>query len=332
MDYAIYLGDAHTVVFKKNEGIVLNEATRVAYTMVGKMDRELKCIAVGNRAKQMQDRSDKKVVVESFVVNGRIVDMRLCKIFLAELMKKVAGEGYRNLKVLICIPCSLTSEEVDAYREVAYSVNVSVVEFVPTVVASAVGAGFNIESAEACLSVYIGEGLTEIAAISFGGIIAGGTIYEGGAEVTAEIAKFIEKKHGIEISEQMAEEARNHSGTLLVNDEVSFRICGMDSDTGEIREAWFNGMDCYKIMLPTYSKITRAIMKVITECSPQVLVDIKEKPIYVGGECSNPTGLREFLTSNLGMSVMLASSNSAISGAGMLLSDKVLLRKIVSAN
>ena len=334
MDYAIYLGDANTVIYKKNEGIVLHEPTRIAYTYAGRGGKEIKCIAVGSAAKKMQDRSDRKTMVEPVMGNGHIVDIELCKIFLRGLLKKVCGEDYRGLKVLFCIPCSLKREELENYKTVAYSIGIDVAEFVPAVVTNAIGGGFNINGSEACISVHIGEGGTDIAAISFGSVIAGGTIYEGGAEATQEIAKYIDKKYKLDISERVAEIARDECATLLMNDEVSYKVRGVDTDTNTMREIWFNGIDCYKIILPIYSKITKAILNVINDCGTEMVAEVKASTVYVGGDASTPTGLREFLTANLGMNIVLnaQSINFAIIGAGMLLSDKALLRKIIRAN
>ena len=334
MDYAIYLGDADTVIYKRNEGIVLHEATRIAYTYAGRGGKEIRCVAVGGMAKKMQDRSDRKTMVEQVIGNGHIVDVELCKIFLRELLKKVCGEDYRGLKVLFCIPCSLNRAELENYKIVAHSIGIDVAEFVPTVIANAIGGGFNIEGSDVCLSVHIGEGGTEVAAISFASIIAGGSIYEGGAEATQEIAKYIDKKYKLDISERVSEITRNECGTLLMNDEVSYKVRGTCADSNAMREIWFNGIDGYKVVLPIYSKITKAILNVINDCGTEMMADVKAGNVYVGGEASTPTGLREFLTANLGMNIVMSaqSINYAINGAGILLSDKALLRKIIQGN
>ena len=333
MDFAVYLGSGRTVVYKKNEGIVLSEATCIAYERVGKKKKEeLRVIAVGDTAKRMQDRTDEQIIVASPVVGCRIVDVELCKMYFQEIIKKIGGVW--NKTALFCIQCSLTSVELDGYKSVAYSAGFTGVEFVPSVVASAIGNGFDIKGATACLSVNIGEGGSDIAAIAFGGIIAGGSITDGGASATEAVRAFIESKHKIGISERIAKIAKDECQTLLLNNEVSYKLKGIDIETGATHEVWFNGVDCYKVILPVYGRIVKAVLQVIAECSPEVAGDIKAGAVFVGGEGSSPSGLREFLTTNLDINVVLdtRSANAVIMGAGMLLNDKELLRKVIRAN
>ena len=328
----MYLGSGRTVVYKKNEGIVLNEATCIAYQRVGKKNDKLYVVAVGDTAKRMQDRTDEQVIVASPVVACRIVDVELCKEYFKEVIKKIGGVW--NKTALFCIQCSLSAVELDSYKSVAYSGGFTGVEFIPSVVASAIGNGFDIRGATACMSVHIGEGGTDIAAISFGGILAGGSIADGGATATEAVLAFVEKKHKISISERVAKIAKDECQTLLLNNEVSYKMKGFDMETGSVHEVWFNGTDCYKVLLPVYGRIVKAVEQVVSECSPEVINDIKVGAMFVGGDGSSPTGLKEFFTTNLDMNVVLdaRSTNAAVMGAGMLLNDKELLRKIIRAN
>ena len=342
MDFSVQLGSGRTVIYKKNDGIVLNEPTKIAYTRtpIGKEKPNKKCkyktevIAVGAAADKMQDRADKSVIIESPVVSGRIADLPLAKKCFTETFKKISGHLALSRACLFTVPCSLTAFEINDYKSVAYAAGVDSVEFIPNVIAGAYALGADITGPTAVMYVNIGESGTDIAVITFAGILAGGTIDDGGAAATRAVHEFIEHKHKITISCDQAERAKNECATLLLNNEISFKVKGVDSETGIPKEVWFTGMDCYKVLLPIYSRIAKAILQVCNDCKPDVVGDLKSGAIFVGGRASNPTGLREFLTMNLDMNVCLNadSVNAVIIGAGRLLNNRVLLKRIIRAN
>jgi rod shape-determining protein MreB len=347
MDFAIQLGSASTVIYKKNDGIVLNEATKIAYTRVRvgaekkrkKGDEEkakyrLNIVAVGEAARRMQDRADRSVIIESPVNGGKVTDMELAKRYFGDIFKKVAGSLAFSRNCLFCIPCSLSAAEVNDFKSVAYASGVDSMEFVPNVIAGAIAMGADVLGSSAVMYVNIAESGTEIAVITYGGMLAGGSIEDGGALATKAVHDFIESKHRIVISRHMAERAKIECATLLLNNEVSFKVKGVDAETGTPKEVWFNGVDCYRAMFPIYSRIAKAILQVLHECNPDVINDLKAGAIYIGGGASSPSGLREFMTMNLDMNVVLNadSVNAVIMGAGRLLNDKVLLKKIIKAN
>lgn len=345
MDFAVQLGSASTVIYKKNDGIVLNEATKIAYvrtpisrrTLKGKAKKEkfrTRIVAVGNAARRMQDRAGVGVLVESPIKTGKVVDLGLAKKYFAEIFKKVTGGIARSRNTVFCIPCALTAEEVNDIKSVAYAAGIDSVEFIPNVIAGAYALGADIAGTAASMYVNIGEGGTDIAIITYAGILSGGSIDDGGAVATQAVKDFIENKFKIQISERMAEQAKQECATLLLNNEVSFKVKGVDAESGNPKEIWFTGVDCYKVLLPIYSRIVKAILQVCHETNPDIINDLKASAIYIGGGASSPTGLREFMTMNLDINVVLNadSVNAVIIGAGRLLNDKVLLKKIIKAN
>ena len=336
------LGSGRTVIYKRNDGIVLNEASKIAFTreFIGKEKpgkaRKFKnnILAVGEAARKMQDRSGPEVFFESPVVGGKIADLPLAKKFFTDILKKISGNLALSRSCLFCVPCSLNAAEINDYKSVAYGAGADDLEFIPNVIAGAIALGADVSGATAVMYVNIGESGTDIAVITFAGILAGGTIDDGGAAATKAVHEYIQSKYKITISEKTAEQAKVECATLLLNNEISYKVKGVDSETGLLKEIWFTGMDCYKVLLPIYSRIAKAILQVCNECSPDVCNDLKTGAVYIGGGASGPTGLREFMTMNLDMNVVLNadSVNAVIIGAGRLLNDKQLLKKIIKAN
>lgn len=246
--------------------------------------------------------------------------------------------GLGKSSVIFCIPSSLTTEKIDEYKALAYEAGIARAEFVPSAVASAVEIGYTNSSEEAgggiCISVFIGEFGTEVVVINDYGIIAGGTTAEGYAAAAEAVRVYLEKKYELNIDSVTAENAMKECQTLLSNDEVSYKVRAADGETGEAREVWFTGIECYKVLSPIYGKVAKAILLAIDECAQGISDAVKEGTVYVGGEANLPTGVREFFTVSTGMNIVLGSKglNTAVSGAGKILSNEPLLSKIIKAN
>ncbi|MCL2755882.1 MAG: rod shape-determining protein [Firmicutes bacterium] len=327
MDYAIYIGDLQTVVYKRDFGVVMNEATCVAYAK-GADD----AVAMGSLAKRMLDQVGREVIVSLPVRGGRIVDLHGASVFFREILKKV--ESAKKPSVLVLIPCSLSKQEFNHWKKMVYSCNVADAEFVPLVVASAYELGFNLDGLEAGLSVHIGDTGTDIAVVSLGGIIRGGTIAEGQVECINRLKSYVLSKFNIRISEQMAKQILQAVGTLKFGDEVSFLMSGSDATTGGMRESLITGIDCYEVLEPIYSRIIKAIQQVLIDCPPNVITEICSGNVYFGGVGCDITHLREFLARGLELDVKVngTSIESAINGAGKMLASSDLIKRIVEAN
>jgi len=187
MDFAVYLGGERTVIYKRGQGIVLNEPTLVAYKEIieapakkhkrkAKKPRPTtKVIAVGKDAAKLEGHEDVFVVCP--FLNGRITDTILAGALFTDLFKKVSGGSVAvKRRCIICIPSSLTASELNDYKTTVYVAGVAEAKFIPAVVASAFNKGYDVHSEFVALSVITENGGADMAVILNGEIIAGGTV------------------------------------------------------------------------------------------------------------------------------------------------------------
>ena len=331
MTFAIHLGALNTTIYKKGSGIVLTEPTCIAYSKSPK--GAIKVTAVGTAAQKMQDKTGSDVFVATPIEFGRIVRVELVQIFLAELLKRLGDK--RTDSFLFLIPCSLTTEELTAYKTVAYSCGIHNAKFIPLVIANAIELGFGPEDSTAGLSIHISEDGTEIGVISFLNIVSGGSVDAGGATLTRAIREGVKKQFSLDISAKTALLARQETATLVPNDESQFRINGMDIFSHIIRDMVFTGKHCYEYTVPIYTEIVNAVKQVLMSCTPAIITDIVRGNIFIGGEASWITGFREFFSKELEIAIKQntqITDNSAILGAGKLLNHPSLVDKIIKAN
>jgi len=99
-DMAIDLGTANTLVYVKDQGIVLNEPSVVAITEINGKKHTL---AVGNEAKQMLGRTPGSIVATRPLRDGVIADFEVTEAMIKHFIRKVHNRrSFVSPKMLIC--------------------------------------------------------------------------------------------------------------------------------------------------------------------------------------------------------------------------------------
>ena len=325
---AIKLGSSHTSIFKQGEGIVLFEPSLVAYKGSGK-SREI--IAVGNKAKKMQGRTDDSTFVESPIFEGRIADTELAVVMLKSYLAKVINFGIIRpiIKAVLCVPIGLTLVERKAFEKVCYMSGIQDVTIVPACLCGALGYNLPVNEPRGVCLVNIGGGSTDVAVVSMNSIVAGVNIGIGGEVLDLAIERKIEEKYNIQIGKGVAESVKNEIGSLYKNDTSNTEVCGLDEETKLAKTVVVEASDVFEAIEKYYEKIVDAIKSVLNTCPPNLVEDIDNEGIYMFGGASLITGVEQFFRKRLEMNIKVEDYTTAIDvlGAGKLLSDASLLKK-----
>ena len=103
----IDLGTANVVVFVPGKGIVVNEPSVVAVSLL-----DNKVLAVGNEAKEMVGRTPDTIVATRPLKDGVIADYRVTEAMLRYFIGKVSGKfRFFRPEVMISVPAGITSTE-----------------------------------------------------------------------------------------------------------------------------------------------------------------------------------------------------------------------------
>ncbi|MDD5652525.1 MAG: rod shape-determining protein, partial [Candidatus Moranbacteria bacterium] len=103
----IDLGTANTLVFIPGKGIVVNEPSVVAVSLL-----DNKVLAVGNEAKEMLGRTPDTIVATKPLKDGVIADYRVTEAMLKYFIGKVSGKiRIFRPEVMISVPAGITSTE-----------------------------------------------------------------------------------------------------------------------------------------------------------------------------------------------------------------------------
>lgn len=331
MDIAIDLGTAFTSIFVSGYGIVLHEPSVVAFFDNGgkRVTR-----AVGSDAYRMIGKAPEKTKVVYPISDGIIKDPDACTAMLVEFIKCILPESYiikPKIRAVVGVPTGITVEERKMYEEVLMASGVDDISMVNSIMLAAIGVELPVSSSYGGFIVSIGSGVTEIAVLSFCGIVNGCSINIGGDMIDRTLVDSIRGIYKMKTDRTTARRIKEGICSLIRNDRSSMKISGIDAESKNIISHVVNADELYDAVSVYYYNIIDAMENFINSCSPAVVAEIQKNGVTVVGGGANIPGLAELMKDKLDLAVKIPRGphHAAITGGGMLLNDPYLLDDIL---
>ena len=328
-EIGIDLGTANLLVYSKDKGIIVNEPSVVA------IDSETKkVLAVGSDAKSMIGKTPGRIIATRPMKDGVIADFDITSEMLKGLMKKAAkvlGFSLRKPSVVVCVPSGATSVERRAIQDAIKSCGAKTVHLIEEPVAAAIGADLPVEEPIANLIVDIGGGTTEVAIISYGGVVSCNSIRLGGDKIDEDIIQFIRKEYNLLIGERTAEQVKMEIGYALIDhEEKQMDVRGRDLVTGLPKTITLTSYQIQKAIKESLLQILETIRVTLEASPPELSGDIVDRGIILTGGGSLLNGLKEWLSQEIIVPVNMAPSplESVAIGTGRSLHIMSKLTKI----
>jgi rod shape-determining protein MreB and related proteins len=299
----IDLGTANTLVFMPKKGIVLNEPSVVAISVVDK-----KVLAVGNDAKEMIGRTPDTIVAYRPMKDGVIADYRITEVMLRYFIDKALGRfTLFKPEVMVSVPAGITSTERRAVIEAAIRAGAKNAYAVKEPILAAIGAGIPIQEAKGHMVVDIGGGTTDVAVISLGGIVASTSVKCAGNRIDAAIADYMKKSFNLAIGDHMAEIIKINIGSAVpMEQELSMMVKGRDFISGLPRSTEIKTNEIVKGISSELRDMIKAIKDVLQETPPELAADIIDQGIIMTGGSSMLRNLPELVFRRTGVKAVLA--------------------------
>jgi rod shape-determining protein MreB len=279
----IDLGTAYTLVHVPGRGIIINEPSVVAISMIDK-----KILAVGVEAKDMLGRTPDNIIAIKPLKDGVIADYRTTEAMLRYFINKALG-GMRLFRpeVMVAVPAGITSTERRAVIDATIAAGAKAAYIIKEPVAAAVGAEIPIGSASGHMIVDIGGGTAEMAVLSLGGIVTSTSVRVGGNKFDEAITDFIRRKYNLAIGERTAEDIKINIGSALyLEDKLTMEIKGRDLINGLPRNIVITSDDVTDALQAPLDVINNAIKKMLSETPPELSADIMSKGMVMSGGSS----------------------------------------------
>jgi rod shape-determining protein MreB len=329
-DLAIDLGTANTCVYVKNEGIVINEPSIVAIVAgTGEV------VAVGTEAKAMLGRTPNGIRAIKPMKDGVIADFDVTEKMLAYFIKKAHNRNvWIRPRIVIGVPSQITQVEKRAVKDSAHRAKASEVYLIEEAMAAAIGAGMPIGEPAGNMVVDIGGGTTDIAVISLSGIVYSRAVRVAGNEMDEAIIQYIKRAYNLLIGERTGEQVKMEMGSAFPLDEpLSMEIKGRDLVKGIPKTITVSDAEIREALNETVNVIIDAVLVALEQTPPELSADIVDRGIVLTGGGSMLKNLDKRLGEETGLPVAMAENplSSVVFGAGNMLSDFDLLRKIAIA-
>ena len=326
----IDLGTTNTVVFIPRKGIVINEPSVVAISVL-----DNKLLSVGNLAKEMIGRNPDSIVVHRPLVDGAIADYRVTGAMLKYFIKKAIGiMSFVKPEVLISVPAGVTSTEKRAVIEATLNAGAKAVYLVKEPVLAAIGAKIPINSPTGNMILNIGGGTTELAVISLGGIVSWNSVRIGGNKLDQAIVEYIKKKHGLAIGERTAEQIKISIGSAVKqSEEEKISIKGRDLATGYPKTIEVGSNEITEAIAEQLREIVQIIKNVLEVTPPELCADIMDRGITISGGGAMLKNISELITHVTGVPAHIADDPlfCVARGTGIVLENLDVYKKNVVA-
>lgn len=328
-EIGIDLGTANILVYSKNKGIILNEPSVVA------IDTETKSVlAVGAEAKNMIGKTPGKIVAVRPLKDGVIADFDVTTEMLKQVMRKASkklGFSIRKPTVVVCTPSGATSVERRAIQDAVRGSGAKSVTLIEEPVAAAIGADLPVGEPVANVIVDIGGGTTEVAIISYGGVVSCNTIRIGGDQMDEDIIQYVRKRYNLLIGERTAEQVKIEVGQALIeHDERKMEIRGRDLVTGLPKTIGLTSLQIQEALKESLLHILETIRATLENCPPELSGDIVDRGVILTGGGSLLNGLQDWLSHEIVVPVHLAPNplESVAIGTGRSLTVIDKLQKV----
>ncbi|MGL5948197.1 MAG: rod shape-determining protein [Aeromonas sp.] len=306
-DLSIDLGTANTLIYVKDQGIVLNEPSVVAIRQ--ERGNAKSVAAVGHAAKQMLGRTPGNISAIRPMKDGVIADFYVTEKMLQHFIKQVHDNNYfrPSPRVLVCVPCGSTQVERRAIKESALGAGAREVYLIDEPMAAAIGAGLPVSEATGSMVIDIGGGTTEVAIISLNGVVYSQSVRIGGDKLDEAIISYVRRNYGSVIGEATAERIKHEIGSAYPGDTVrEIEVRGRNLAEGVPRSFTLNSNEILEALQEPLSGIVAAVMVALEQSPPELASDISERGMVLTGGGALLTDIDRLLTVETGIPVVIA--------------------------
>jgi rod shape-determining protein MreB len=179
--------------------------------------------------------------------------------------------------------------------------------------------------------VDIGGGTTDIAVISLSGIVYSSSLRIAGNEMDEAVIQYIKRKYNLLIGERTAESIKIDLGSAYPLDErLSREVRGRNLIEGIPKTITVTDEEIREALADSVAAIVNAVRVALDKTPPELSADIFERGIVLTGGGALVKNFDKRLMIETGLPVSIADDplSSVVLGAGQMLSDFELLKRV----
>jgi len=323
-DIGIDLGTANCLVFVKDQGIVLCEPSVVAIA-----DGTKEVLAVGGEAKRMLGRTPGNIKAVRPMKDGVIADFEITEDMLRYFIQKARqfvkrSRRFLSPRVLVAVPSGITEVETRAVKDSAQRAGAGEIFLIEEPMAAAIGVGLPVSEPSGSMIVDIGGGTTEVAVISYSGIVESRSVRVGGDEMDVAISQHMKRVYNLMIGERTSEEIKLKIGSAYPLDEdQSMEVKGRDLVSGLPKTIKITEEEVRNALQEPITSIVESVRSTLERCPPELAADLIDRGIMLAGGGALLKGLDKLLSEETGLPVFVADDplKAVANGTGVVLQE-----------
>lgn len=311
-ELGIDLGTAFTVIAEGSE-ILLHEPTTVAILL-----DEWKMIEWGQAAKDMYGRVPDDIEVISPIHHGVIAEYEITENLLRYLVQKICGPMVLfRPKLMITVPCNITSVESRAVHEAGIGAGSREVYLIQQPLAAALGIDLPIAPPSGNMVICLGAGTNQAAVMAMNSVISSELDRTGGIKMDEEIISHIRKQYGVILGKSTAELLKMRIGAAVKEEEsVTLEVQGQDQVSGLPRSVALSTEDVVDALQDSLASIVEMVKKVLEKTPPELVSDIMDRGVALCGGGAQLRGIDRYLTRKLGIPAFLVDNPTTCTAEG----------------
>ncbi len=319
-EIAIDLGSANTHICVKDAGVVVREASYIAFDAGGRHP-----VAVGLEARRMIERDVAGVQVIRPVRGGVVADFDAAVTMLRLFVHQALGRRPIISPMMITShPDEASQVERRALIDALRSSGGGRVLSVQRALACAIGAGIPVGGDSSRMVIDLGAGVTDIGVIAMGMATTGVTIRYGGDDLNEIIRRAVKRSQGFSINCATAEQIKLHVGTLLEESNgSSMRVEASIDNGGTPLSTDIDLSEVPALLAHGLNRIIADIIWLLDELTPTQQNEIAANGAILTGGGALLEGIDAYFAQKLGIPVRVATDplSSTILGLESVLND-----------
>jgi len=347
---AIDLGSHEIRIFRANlrqkkQMEVLNIDQACVAVKRASSSSQIKVLAIGRDALEMRERLGDEVEVIFPIIAGRIINEKLAKILLKELLKRALRVD-RILPfvispvVVVTVKAGTSEFSRRSLTRLFYDLGVSEVHLLLEPLAAAIGVGVPIADANGVMLMQMGAVGVEAAALSLGSVVScqsnlwTGTV--AGWELDELLRAYLVKKYHLlitlEASEVLKKQIKLDPSNELSNEDSGkdektqnkekaedlINLVGRDLISHKAKTIVISNQELAMVITPVIKDYLFLIERLLEEMPNALLADVLDRGLLLSGNLAKLNGLDQFLARSLKMPVALVDDPDLAAATGAL--------------
>jgi rod shape-determining protein MreB len=261
--------------------------------------------------------------------DGVIADFEITEDMLRYFIQKARqfvkrSRRFLSPRVLVAVPSGITEVETRAVKDSAQRAGAGEIFLIEEPMAAAIGVGLPVAEPSGSMIVDIGGGTTEVAVISYSGIVESRSVRVGGDEMDVAISQHMKRVYNLMIGERTSEEIKLKIGSAYpLEEDQTMEVKGRDLVSGLPKTIKITEEEVRNALQEPITSIVESVRSTLERCPPELAADLIDRGIMLAGGGALLKGLDKLLSEETGLPVFVADDplKAVANGTGVVLQE-----------